>query len=131
MEPNCPRNWLDKGDGTTSLLQRKVLSWPAQKRVAGFWARLPEPPFGHTYNTGKTARVKYRGSSDLPRCNFHAHPRMNTALELGCRSTRQGRISGCWTHRRRTRPYEYVGRARGLGDKPTEGNRSAFWRRDR
>src|SRR5215472_13880275 len=74
---------------------------------------------------------KYLDSSDLPRCHFHAHPRMNTALELGCCSTRQGRISGGWTPRRRTRPYEYVGSARGLGDKPTEGDRSAFWRWDR
>src|SRR5215510_10759807 len=52
---------------------------------------------------------------------------MNAALELGSCSARQHRASSCWPHLRRTCTYEYVGRACGLRNEPTEGGCSAFW----
>ena len=55
---------------------------------------------------------------------------MNAALELGACSARQDGTPGRWTDFGRTCPYEYVGRAGGLGNEPTEGSRGAFWRRD-
>src|SRR5262249_28559678 len=56
---------------------------------------------------------------------------MNAALELGSCPARQDGTSGCWTHLRRTRHDENVARARRLGNEPTEGSCSAFWRRHR
>src|SRR6266849_2355065 len=66
----------------------------------------------------------------LLRCQLRAHPRVNTALELGCRSARQDGATSDRTDLGRFRLHEYVARAFGLGDETTSRGRGAFRRRN-
>ena len=62
----------------------------------------------------------------LLRPQLHAHPGMNTALDLGCSSARQDGAARHRTDFRRARLYEYVAGTLGLGDETTKGNRSTL-----
>src|SRR6266849_2709629 len=66
----------------------------------------------------------------LLRCQFRAHPRVNTALELGRCSARHDGATSRRTVLGLARLHEYVARAWGFWDETTKRSRGAFGRRD-